>query len=160
MQVKLYKRSDVEIIEADPHFDSAAQRIASPLDISSGYNEMPQKIFESFATYTNQGSGWIFSHVIGLSLKIYDFSILNSSNYIELQKYLASKKAIINIQNEDNEWFKYSVLSALHYYDNHPERVSRYKNYLVELNFKDIKSPVSVKGIDKFEKQNPQSINV
>ena len=162
LQVKLYKQSDNEIITVEPHFNSTAQRITSVSDITTVYNEMIQKILESFATYNNQGSGWIFARVIELSLKTDDLTILNGSNYIELPKTLSSKKAIINVQNEDNECFKYAVLSAIHYDDidkNH-QRGSKYKNYEDELNFKGIKFPVSLKDIDKFEKQNPQSINV
>ena len=77
--------------------------------------------------FTNQ----VISQVSELSLKTDDLTILNGSNYIELPKALSSKKAISNVQNEDNECFKYSVLSAIHYddiYKNH-QRVSKYKNY-------------------------------
>ena len=97
--------------------------------------------------FTNQ----VISQVLELSLKTDDLTILNGSNYIELPKTLSS---IINEQNEDNECFKYAVLSTIHYddiYKNH-QRVSKYKNYQDELNFKGIKFPVSLKDIDKFEK--------
>ena len=160
--VKLYKRSGEGIIEVEPHFNSSVQRITSPRDVASAYNEMSQKVQESFATYNNQGSGWIFSKVMELLLKTDSIPSISGSSFIELPKCLASKKAIINVQNEDNECFKYAVLSALHYDDikYNPERVTKYKLYLDELNFKGIKFPVSLKDIDKFEKQNPQSINV
>ena len=97
---------------------------------------------------------------IGKEIKVIkQKEVLN--NFIELPKYIASKKAIINVQNDDNECFKYAVLSALHYDDiNNHERVTKYKPYLDELNFKGIKFPVTDRGIIKFEKQNPQSINV
>ena len=162
LQVELYKRSDNEIITVEPCFNSSAHRINSVSDITPIYNEMIQKILETFATYNNRGSGWIFSRVIELTLKTDDLGMIKGSNYIELPKKLSSKKAIINVQNEDNECFKYAVLSAIHYddIDNHPERVSKYKDYQDELNFSGIKFPVSLKDIDKFGKQNPQSINV
>ena len=109
---------------------------------------MTQIILESFATYNNQGSGWIFSQVLELSLKTDDLTILNGSNYIELPKTLSSKKAIINEQNEDNECFKCAVLSAIHYDDidkNH-QRVSKYKNHQDELNFKAVAPAKGGKG--------------
>ena len=94
--------------------------------------------------------------------KLIEQRVFRESGYIELPKHIAVKKAIINVQNDDDKSFKYSVLSALHYNDinNNPERVTKYKPYLDELNFDGIKFPVTIRSIDKFEKQNPQSINV
>ena len=58
---------------------------------------MSQKIQESFTTYNNQGSGWIFSKIIELLLKTDSIPRVSGSSYIELPKCLASKKAIINV---------------------------------------------------------------
>ena len=62
------------------------------------------------------------------------------------------------MQNKDNKCFLWSVLRALNLTNNHPERVDK-KLKLKEnnLNMEGIEYPVSLKDIDKFEKQN-QSI--
>ena len=73
---------------------------------------------------------------------------------------LQSKKAIINIQNEeDNECFKWCILRHLHP-DKNPQRVSSLKRYEDELTFSDIDFPMKLSDITKFEKQNNIYVNV
>ena len=83
----------------------------------------------------------------------------NRLGYIDLPAAIKSKKAVINVQNKDNRCFEYAILSALHHNEVDQKRTNRpsqYKAYLGKLNFTGIESPVSLKDIDKFEKQNPE----
>ena len=69
---------------------------------------------------------------------------------------MANKRAIINVKNNDNQCFLWCVLRALNPVDNHPERVDmelRVKKNT--LTMKGIEYPVSLKDLNKFEKQNP-----
>ena len=50
---------------------------------------------------------------------------LGGSSYIPLPKFLAAKKAIINLKNEDDECFKLAITRALNPVENHPERIDR-----------------------------------
>ena len=56
----------------------------------------------------------------------------------------------------------WSILSALHPIDrkNHPDRVTKYKQYENNLKFDDISFPVKLDKIPKFEKLNNININV
>ena len=60
------------------------------------------------------------------------------------------------MKNKDNKCFLHCVLRAIYPTNNHPERVDK---ELMEkentLNMEGIKYPVSLKDIDRFEKQNP-----
>ena len=60
------------------------------------------------------------------------------------------------MQNKDNKCFLWSVLRALNPKSNHPERLDK---ELMEkkntLNMEGICYPVSLKDLNKFEKQNP-----
>ena len=71
------------------------------------------------------------------------------------QKLLRKKNAIINVKNEDNKCFLWSVLRYLYPKEIHGERLRDLKKYENDLNFKEIEFPVKVKYISKFEKQNP-----
>ena len=71
-----------------------------------------------------------------------------------LPEELADKKAIINIMNSDNRCFLRCVLRALNPKDNHPERVDTELKKENTLNMKGIEYPVSLKDLNKFEKQN------
>ena len=76
--------------------------------------------------------------------------------YIDLPKEVKTKKAVINVKNKDNRCFEYAILSAQHHDEikaSH-QRPSKYKEHLGKLNFTGIDFPVSLKDIDKFEKQN------
>lgn len=65
------------------------------------------------------------------------------------------------MKNNDEQCFKYAILSALFPIDVHPERVTNYTRHLKKLNFTGINFPVEVKQIQKFEALNPDiSINV
>ena len=51
---------------------------------------------------------------------------LTRGSYIELPKWIKSKKAAINPQNKDEECFKWAVIAALHHekIEHHLERIS------------------------------------
>ena len=70
---------------------------------------------------------------------------------------------MINPRNKDKECFKWAVIGALHHEDikHHPERISLLRSYEKQYNRKGLKFPVSIKKIDKFEKNNPgRAVNV
>ena len=79
-----------------------------------------------------------------------------------LDPYLANKKALINMQNEDDKCFMWSVLRALYPKDKNPQRVDNdLKSKQNSINMKGIHYPVNLKAIDRFETQNPNiSISV
>ena len=56
--------------------------------------------------------------------------------------------------------FLYCILASKHPAATNPKRVNKYKEYLKELNYKDIEMPMAVTDIDKFEKMNDLIINV
>ena len=132
-------------------------------DESELYNEMAQEIEEEIQKVQNaEGSGWMFLKVIKLVLHTTRWEPLYGGSYIPLDPYLANKKALINMQNEDDECFKWSVLRAIHPKDNHPERIDKdLKSKQNSINMKGIHYPVDLKAIDRFETQNPNiSISV
>ena len=91
------------------------------------------------------------------------YAPLQGSSHVKLPKGLEDKKAILNVQNEDEKCFLWSVLAALHpvHWKDQPHRVQHYKGYEQELNVSGIEFPKKVKNISKFEKQNPTiSINL
>ena len=78
--------------------------------------------------------------------------------YIDLPAVIKTKKAIIKVKNKDNRCFEYAILSALHHNEvdqKNTNSPSQYKKYLGKLNFTGIEFPVSLKDIDRFEKQIP-----
>ena len=70
---------------------------------------------------------------------------------------------MINPQNKDEECFKRAIIAALHHEEikNNLERISLLRPYENQYNWKGLEFPVSIKKIDKFEKNNPDiAVNV
>ena len=81
---------------------------------------------------------------------------IRASTYLPLPKELKAKKACLDIQNNDNECFLWSILASLHPVQrrNNLTRVSKYEEYEHELNMSGIQYSVEVKD------QNNISVNV
>ena len=132
-------------------------------DISKLYDEMVDEIEEEIQKVNeDEGSGWMFGKVISLVLHTTRWEPLDGSSYIPLDPYIANKKAIINMKNEDDKCFMWCVLRALYPKNDHPERIDKdLKSKQDIINMNGIHYPVSLKAIDHFEHLNPNiSISV
>ena len=120
------------------------------------YQEMIDEIEEEIQKVEEaEGSGWVFVEIIDLTLHTSIWDPLNAGSYIDLPKELKDKKAIINMKNEDDKCFMWSVLRALNPKNNHPERIDKDLISKEEtLNMEGINYPVDFRGIDRFESQN------
>ena len=132
-------------------------------DISELYNEMADEIEEEIQKVaTTEGSGWALGTVISLVLHVTKWEPIYGSSYIPLDPYLANKKAINNMKNEDDKCFMWCVLRALYPKNDHPERIDKnLKSKQDNINMKGICYPVNFRAIDRFEDLNPNiSISV
>ena len=98
-----------------------------------------------------------------LYINFHKLALTRCGSYNNLPKWLKSKKAVINPQNKDEECFKWAVIAALHQEESKKDhqRISRLRPYENQYNWKELEFPVSIKKIDKFEKNNPgRAVNV
>ena len=150
--------------EPEPRIDKFAfhskglKLILEGTDENDIYDEMVDEIMEEInKTEIAEGSGWVFVKVEKLVLHTTRWDSINAGSYIELPPALKNKKAIINMKNQDDKCFLWSVLRALNPKDNHPERIDNdLKSKVDILNIQGIQYPVSFRGIDRFESQNPE----
>ena len=131
-------------------------------DVGELYNNAVDKIKESMANFQMRGSNWRFAAVQRLDINTVEYKPLKGSSYIPLPKYLANKKAIINLKNEDTECFKWCVARALNPVQRDSERVTKQlRKQAEELNWNGVTFPVTLNEIDKFERNNTYlSVNV
>ena len=137
--------------------------VSEGTNTSDFYDKMVQEIEEEIKDVQNkEGSGWQFLKVIKLVLHTTRCESIYGGSYIPLDPYLANKKAIINMKNEDEECFKWCVLRALYPKDKNAERIDKdLKSKQDSINMKGIHYPVNLKAIERFETQNPNiSISV
>ncbi|XP_065223826.1 uncharacterized protein LOC135847991 [Planococcus citri] len=132
-------------------------------DLEGAYQQFENMIKTKSEEFQSKGSGWSLEKILFLEVNINKYKPIGGSSYIPLPKWLANKKAIINIQNEDQACFAWAVISALYPREHfeHPYRTSSYPDYKEVLKFDGIEFPMKLSDIKKFEKINPLiSINV
>ena len=85
---------------------------------------------------------------------------IRASSYCKLPKSFYISKTVLNIQNNNNYCFLWSILADKYKVDNHRERVSHCENYFHEINQGDIQFPMNIKDIPTFETLNNLNVNV
>lgn len=107
------------------------------------------------------GSNLTLHRIFQLDINYNKFNHFSGSSYIPLPKSIKNKRAIVNIKNDDNQCFRWAILSKIHEAKKNVDRLSNYERFKHELKFDDIEFPVAVSDIDKFEMLNPNvSVNV
>ena len=90
-----------------------------------------------------RGSEIIFDSVDALYYNLNKISLSRGGSYIDSPKWLKSKKATINPNNNDGKCFQYALTVALNYEQiiDHPERISKIKPLFDQYNWKEIDFP-------------------
>ena len=163
VQVKFTKPNSEGVeISAEPYFTSKCSHILTlEEDINSQVTEAINKISGDVDTFLKNGSGWVLDRVIKTYVNIGGYKPLKGKSYIPLPKGLIGHcHGIINIQNDDQMCFVWSVLAHLHPARDNPCRVNQYRQYEHELDLSGIQTPIKLGQIPKFERQNNISICV
>ncbi|XP_074042580.1 uncharacterized protein [Leptinotarsa decemlineata] len=154
------KSNDGEIVDRK-YFSTPNKVIDSSTDLASWYNENAvDVILNKLGEFEEQQSGWALSKILLLEVAVNEYVIGNGSSFIPLPQEIARKKACINVQNNDEMCFFWSIISALYPVAKDPQRVSKYPHYSTVLNTTGLNTPMDLHQISKFEKLNNISINV
>ena len=127
------------------------------------YDDASEKVLESMAKCHKEGSGWRLKRVLELEIHTTEYNPVGGSSYIPLLEKLRGKKAIINMKNEDNECFKWSMTRALNPVDRDQERLSKeIRKQSEQLDWFMLTFPVvsSHSSIKKFERVNDIGVNI
>jgi hypothetical protein len=131
-------------------------------DIESIVDDCLQDITTKITEHEGRGSGWSLLKVDALNIRVHKHGYGDrGSSYIPLPKKIRDTGSCINIQNYDNECFRYAMLAKFITDGNVHRPNYRYEQLKNKYNFRGISYPVSLNDIKKFEKQNPAvSVNV
>ena len=111
--------------------------------------------------FTNQGSGWVYQSVENFKVYLFDYTAIRGGSYIPTPPSLRRKEAIVNVKNDDEYCFIWSITAALHPAESNVSRPSSYRKYVYELNRSRLTFPVHPKhDLKGFEDDNDLSINV
>ena len=110
--------------------------------------------------WSQRGSGWVLDEILEAFINVAQYRPLRGGSYMDLPKKLKNKKAILNIQNRDNQCLRWALRATLITPRGDMRRTSSYPTE-DGLNFTGIDFPTPVSQIDRLERQNPNlAINV
>ena len=125
-------------------------------------NQFIDQVNGDIAAWSERGSGWILDKITEAYIKVARYQPMRGGSYMPLPKKLKNKKAIINVQNKDNQCSRWAIRAAL-FPAPRGRKVSRPSSYPEEdgLNFAGIDFPTPVSQFGRLERQNPNlAINV
>ena len=162
LQVKFVKHSNDKKILKNGYFNSTTDLIINETDIKLAIQASQQQILNKIAQWISEGSGWTIQSIENHYINIVNYNPLKGSSYIELPQELRnSAKGLINMKNKDNECFRWCHIRHSNPQNKDPQRIKKTdKQFIEKLDYSSIEFPVTVKQINKIEKQNNICINL
>ena len=151
--------SGAEEIFTDYHFNTKNNIVDGATNLTDFLSVSVERLSELIESLQRRGSGWIFDEVLHFDILTNVYKPLAGSSYIPLPKFLASKKAIINSKNSDQECFKWAVTEAVYPQKRDRDRITKTSKTNAELfNWDGIKFPMKLSQINLFEKNNSEYV--
>ncbi|CAH1110639.1 unnamed protein product [Psylliodes chrysocephalus] len=155
------KSSNDEEINDFKYFHTKSASIDSTTDLKTWFAvHIKDYILNKLSEFQERDSSWALSRIISLEININKYEIGNGSSFIRLPNQIIFKRACININNNDEACFYWSIVSALYPTNYHSERLSSYPHYTQVLNLQGLDIPIQFNKISLFEKLNQLSVNV
>ena len=152
LQVKFVKHSNDKKILKNGYFNSTTDLIINETDIKLAIQASQQQILNKIAQWVSEGSGWTIQSIENHYINIVNYSPLKGSSYIKSPQELKNR-GLINLQNEDNECFRWCHIRHLNPQGKDPQRIKKTdKIFICQLDYSSIEFPVTVKQINKIEK--------
>ena len=139
----------------DFHFNTKNIIVDNATNLTDFFNVSVERLVELIESFQGKGSGWVFDEVLHFDILINVYKPLAGSSWIPLPKFLASKKALINPKNTDQECFKWCVVEGMYPQKRDRDRITKTSKEYAELfNWDGINFPVKPSQINLFEKNN------
>ena len=144
------------------YFNSMTTTIINKNEINKALQTSRQELMRAIGQWISEGSGWTIQSVDGHYINLTIYKPLKGSSYIQLPTELRNPaKGLINLKNKDNECFRWCHIRHLNPQEKDPQRIKKSdKEYIDNLDYSGIEFPVTMKQINKIEKQNNIRINV
>jgi len=135
--------------------------ILGSTDVNVLFDKSADKMLENMESYQLRGSNWRFKAVSKLDINTAPYKPRKGRSYIPLPACLANKKPVINMENKDDQCFKWSITRALNPVERDSDRITKILK-VQSKNWSGIQFPVAndANVISKFEKNNNVKINL
>ena len=138
---------------APDYYNSTTKAVVGP---KYGLDKFSQGVFNRLDNWISEASVWLIDSIAAEYVNISIHSSLSGNSHIQLpDKLRNSMKGLINIRKNDNECFIWCHIRHLNPLRIHPDRIAKADRRMVDdLDYADIKSPVSNKDYNRIEKKN------
>ena len=163
--VRFYRIRDEKLQQMEHYFNQMRPAILTEHNIDTLNHLLNQFIDEvkgEIEAWSQSGSGWVMDEILEAFINVAHYQPLRGGSYMVLPKKLENKKAILNIQNRDNQCLTWALRAAL-FSEPRGRNPIRPSTYPTEdgLNFTGIDFPTPVSQIDRLERQHQNlAINV
>lgn len=76
-------------------------------------NQFIDEVKGEIEAWSQIGSGWVIDEILEAYIHVARYQPLRGGSYMDLPKELKNKKAILNIQNRDDECLRWALKAAL-----------------------------------------------
>ena len=147
--------SQNEEMFTDYHFNTKNIVVDDATNLTDFFNVSVERLVELIESLQGKGSGWVFDEVSHFDILTNVYKPLAGSSWIPLPKFLASKKALINPKNTDQECFKWCVVEGMYPQKRDRDRITKTSKENAKLfNWDGINFPVKLSQLNLFEKNN------
>ena len=112
----IFEKSTSPEIKTDPPVCLVSEQLEAYTDtnLSKLLVFVKKQLIDQIDTYEQHGSGWILYKLTRLQLSVWKLNPLRGKTFQSLPLWVQNKHAVVNVRNEDNKCFQWSVLAALH----------------------------------------------
>jgi hypothetical protein len=157
--MNFFRDTEVGMQQTTGRFRTQVQTVGDMSDVN--LSELQSDLEGQVDRFTDLASGWTLSEITRFTIHVAQFRPLAGSSYIETPASIKVKHAVINVQNNDNQCFRWAILSAMYPATKNANRVCNYEPFVERVNWTGLKFPVTLSQIPMFERNNPNlRINV
>ena len=151
-----------EVEQVSLAFNSRVMTVYNLNDKSEIVTAMIEHMAQQIDNPALRNSKFVFDRVLYMDIDFHRLNLTRGSSYVLLPDWLTKKKAIINPKNSDMECFKWAVIAAMKWeeIDRDHQQVSKLKRYEGEFDWSGLEFPVSLRDINKFERNNEIGVNI
>ena len=149
----------VEIDRVELAFNSSMTEMHQGSNLDEMVNGMIVHMKMQIKNPALVNSRFRFNEVLFLDVNFHQLNLTRGSSYLPLPDWIAKKKAIINPQNNDEEYFKSAVIVASEI-GKDPQRVSNLKRFENNYDWSGLEFPIAINKVGIFEKKNDVFITI
>ena len=155
-------KNESKIIFKTAYLNSKANTIINENGINESIQTSNQEVLNAITVWLSEGSRWTVESIDHRYINIVKYKPLKGSSYIELPpKLKSSAKRLINLQNKDNEFFRWCYIRHSDPQQKYPQRIKKCdKEYIKSLDYTNVTFLVAQKDYRKIEIMNNININV